>query len=1207
MKAFVGGGRLRPLSRSRGVVWFLIAIQFFSLTLAPFTQAHADEWANPSDLQSPNLDQDVENILNKPLSIEEADPYGVIGTRFEVWKHGERTQAFDFQQIYGELSDRLTLVVGKNPSDLRVELIRNTESGRVEAHIIYQREGFLYQKWAGSRMIVGGAGHDFVTSVQDQNSIFLLDRSGRIYMIDRVNLRRLYGQYACPLWHVGTVKLEDGASYRLHIKKGTLRESGISAKLDPTLAKDLQELQHRWIKDGSIFVGKSVNDEPETIIDYFGRDHLLQAAYVSQARLLAIMEDYHVFHEKQRRQMDGITLELAKTLDREIVDHPEIFKNAERLEVQKTLAALDPANTLRGLQSLRTQVENTKADYRHSLLEWISENPPHYNADEIQDLQSQSSPAEKSRFSKLRETNAYQRLREVTNKLLSPASLLILSLIGFTAAGGVLKDFAAQPETLQSFKSIILSLEHVFPQPFNDAYRPLLVKALSLQYAFAATLLFGFGLAATLMKKPLDHATLIGVRLAGILTISPFYYLYKILGQKNAVFAARNSLWPTRKNGGLHKPFSTSSAETARKTLVTEAQERNRRRGLARLLAFAAISEEEGISFHGLSWLEIRLARLKKSQSDVAELSAKAHQDYKDAIESMDPAEIANAEYELNESSQKIALEFREKDEDIANDLKLIGVAMDQFLAEARSENAPLPSADEIAEYRAKARQILEVSRKSSRAVELLNQGILSVTSLLKYDVPYHINLFGLDVFRENLLRAEPNPVVGGQILSQWWVDTLATQFVLEAFWSGWPLTQAYESAKNDHVYSGQGPPNPQDNPELFGPDGKLQYQFLGSRADFRQPGELFAQANDFAFTHSGQNVSFWDNHLGYLVSLQARSLYELGANADIENPYAIETPSTPEREKNETAAKSLRKWLKIIFQPRLAGYRSYFQNKRDNVFRFFPLNFLLMSMTRKAFLTNASIANIPFMVFFFQSVNMWAYAWPWAPIQLGITRVGEQNAHDYAKFTMIRQKLSESIRREHPEDAIRYTLQLIDLYRAENVRLESIERLKTKSIAEWTMNEMKSVYEESTKVAAVRKEINKKVQEGLNMLGGYLTTGLAIPFLILAIRPDMSWPVFGTIAGTLGLLGYPIIDRLFKWQARWAERKWDPLKRKRGSLKRAEDLEANYAFEASRVLMPLGEIDYEKASPEQQKRIIKFREQLAKRTCTSKIQALAD
>lgn len=1156
MKICGGGKVLRTFSRNFVFVQFVVFCQLLGLAATPVAVTYAAADSTPSDQDS--IESSANHILEQPLRLEEADAFGTIGTRFELFQNGSQTDVYQFDRVYGELADRPTLILGKNSSDLRVELIRNSNTQKTEAHLIYQRDGILFKKWAGSRMIVGGAGHDFIDSVADENMILLLDRSGRIYMIDRVNLRRLYGQYACPLWHVGDLKVEANAEYRLHIKKGTLEESSINAELDPRLAKDLTELEHRTIKDGSLFVTKKAENKSK-VIEYFGRDQLLQAAYVSQAKLLAILEDFQVFNNKQSRQMDGIIIELASYLDAELQTHPEIFKNAEKSEVQRTLLAIDPQNTLKGIESLRTQLANTRADQRHTLLEWISNNSPHKSEEVLQDQQRQESTEYRSRARKFRETGAYQRLKEVSQKLISPASLLILSLIGFTAAGGVLKDYAAQPHAIHAFKSAILILQDIFPGPFNDEYRPTLLKSLTLQYSFAATILFGFGVAATLMKKSLDYATVIGVRLAGILTISPFYYIYRSLGQKNALFAARNSIQPNLKNGGLHRPFSKNAAEAARENIVRRAQSQNRRRALARLLAFAAISEEEGISFHALNFLSIRLARLKHAQAQSAAASAEARIDYESALESMDPVEIAKAEYEVESAAAGIALEFKNEDEQTTKEMKLLSFKTDSFLAEARAASTDLPTASEINLYRERAKEILEKTRNSSTARTLLDRGILSLQSIAKYDLPYHLNLFGLDIFRETLLRAQPSPVVGGQILSQWWVDTLATQFVLEAFWTGWP------------------------------------FEHMGSRADFRHPEELFAQSDGFAFTHPGQNISFFDNHAGYLISLQARAMYELGSSGEIENPYAVPVPPTPANEEHESAGKSMMKWFKIIFQPRLANYRSFFQTKRENVFRFLPLNTVLMSTARKIFLTGASITNIPFMVYFYQSTSMWAYGWPWAPIQLGITQVGERNAARYSEFTQLREKFKDALSRNHKEDADRYANRLIEFYDTEKVSLAALEQLKKKSISDWSLSEMNAVSEETFKMPAIHKAINKGVQEGLNMMGGYITTCLAIPFMMFAIRPDMNWPLFGAVAGSVALLGYPMIDKLFQWQSKWAEKNWDMRLRKKKADEREQNLKANYAYEGSKILARYGELDYEKASPKQRERILKYREHVAK------------
>lgn len=1107
--------------------------------------------------------------LNVTQDPQMADAWGILDSSlFELHTHGKPSELISLTEKYGELGDRLLLVVSKKRGDLKVELVKNPSTSRTEAHIVFDRGG-LFSRFKGSRMIVGRQFRNYASSADDENLIALLDKSGSLQIIDRRMLRFQFGKSGTPTLTVERYKLDPNYDYEVRFKKGTLSEMGLSPtnqnggfRVNGRLIEDLKQNEKLLVEDGGLFLYRRPKDNSEAveIVDFVSREEILKRATTQLLALVGIGEDLNALNRNDERRLQSALLQIGDQVENYLKANPDLFKQAELAEIQRSLSALDMNSLMDEVDSLRGQASAAKASNAHSLIEWITSISP------LQEISEESAPdtkfcaSLKSACSNLKQTRAWKTIVELFRKTIQPSSLVTYGLIAAAVSAPLL------------YTSATPIISKLAPMPLDDAYRPILWRSMVSQTGFFYAILAGMGVIAYSMRKSISYTvTLLGMRLYGLLAFPPTYVLSKAVGG-NAVFAGKAGVWPTFENGGLQMPLaSRENRAEAQMRIRTTVQQKARQRALSRLVAYAAVAAEENVSFSQMNLLRLRLALAKKMRAEAAQDQAKLHELAVQALKSGSPEDVFLSEFEIRENAQQQIISDRDRLDDLFTETALISAKMDRFLVDSRNEGVT-PDTALISAYKEEARELLRAHREKSFAGRLLQKGILFLKAFPE-KLTTTFWTFGLDLFRSSLFRAEPSEVVAQQNVSTSIADIVGTQVPLYYLWSGAPVNGLVERALNGGRFIDEKLA-PEKHPEFFDEKGEVTYQFLASRADPRQPNSLAAQEDGFLYTHpqlvgslSQQFYIFWS------VSA-ARMYFEYGGAKGITNEYAkVSEEEVPAHEKYQPWYKTLSGFFKTVFHARKAGYEYVLTQKWKNFFRFIQPA-VISGLIFQVGIAGANVADLPLQLLFGFSVGMWAFGWLWLPINGGFNALGMDLEARYAEFVSARSQLEVALRARNIDESLKAAENLAFIYRQNKQELTSwtayvknfgaVPEADLNADAEKYLGELEGVLRESQKHPATFQKVHEGVQNVINyLMGGLITTALAIPIDVWmydwGTKDKFEWSLVG-----LALYGISIYG--FKAGRHLMEKAGDALLRKRSALKGSGEYIKNYSVNAERL-----------------------------------------
>lgn len=1212
-------------------------------------QQIAEELEKP--VPQEEIDYLAREMVGEPLTLQQADTLGIIDSRFELIKNGVFVRDYDFRTLYGDLVDHPTLVVGKNPNHVLVKLETNAETGRGELSLAFNRSGRLFNKWKGSRTVIGTRFHDFIDFAEDENSIFALDRSGDIYMIDRVNIRTLFGKYAIPLWRVATTSIDPAAppqTYKLQIKNGiplTPTERSSDFRIDSQAMKEDLALCTE-LKDGGLFVvrqspapagrspvtaGQENRAEKPVAQDFFSRDTLLKTATAQQTAHLGMIANLNLTKESLAA-LQAISPDLMKEVEQYRALHPEASEAARTLEAAQALTATDPDKTVAGLRSLLVQLQQAHEGVAHDLVTYLAGNP---------------NPDKAKTYKTFRDSEGYKRFTEVLSTVFSAPSLFLFGVMGFVMGAG---EFQHLSEQYSFLNSAFRFMHQLTPMAFDPAYRPLLLKSMAANYALFQAIVTTFAVIGWRLKKSVGETmSSIGFRIYGALTFLSPGNLFAFLGvgQEN----------------------------------VPKARAANRRRALATILAYAAIAEKQGARLDTLdiSSIVYSLKRAREERLKAAMQPLEA--EFERVLKSMDPVQVTTVQYKVKETLARLDAEFRREDHFDRQALQIVASKLDGALVKETDRfeiqsNRPLTQA-EIQAYRGRARDELQELAEKGSFGRFLTNAATRAKAAVKRDIPRAVTTLGRDISRELLFRAEPDESVGKQSFVSWASDMPGTQFTMIPMYSGWGIK------------------------ELL-PPGAFQ-----TRADPAYPEELFGQPGKLLWTHPNELTSFAYQYFAFIAAGPAQDYLAIQKGGrDIRNPYAAKAAEPPRSELYESIRKSAVRWVTMAMQPRHAGYQNYFDQRLKNIGRFFIASFWAALLFRKV-MAGVPIENIPFQYLYGAFFSMWAYGWVWAPVAKGFVAAETQLRGTYEAFSSAREKLQEAIDRNRIDEPQKYAAELVRIYEDNGVRFVTtaslvvkgskrwtdedlalvlaqsnfqayhsqteaafkdtpfrlmreklqtllerkaktehdlseaenslagstepatvktkmaelradiktlrvqaqtsakelvdvfrssdtpfltLEDLGTQSMGEWSKELTRVVLAQTRARPALQRELSLRFQYLLNfIIGGGITTALAIGFTIMSFNPNKYWPTFGLKWAAIGAAIYGAVHLAFTAEAKLAERYLDPLKRRIEAYRNGKRLIRKYPLAASEVLAEKGSLDQTQASSEQQERLKAF------------------
>lgn len=1138
----------------------------------------------------------IKSLGNVQLDRKTADAFGILDSSlFELWENGAPVETYHLSKKFGELADQFFMVVGKNPADIKVELVPNAETGRTEAHIIFNKSGRFTSKYAGSRAIVGREFHDYVGMAEDKNLIVLLDRQGELQVIDRRMIRNQFGKSGFPNFTVERLKLDPQYDYQIAFKQGSLKDLGLDIanksggfRVDGTLIEDLRAHEELVIQDGGIFVYRKAKgadaNSPVELVDFISRKSILTRATTQLLAMVGVIEDHQVLTKNAERGFQAALVDSGEYVDAYLKQHPEMFKAAELAEVRRTLATLNVNQLLDVRDSLEAQAGLDAESRSGRLIDWI------VDADIVGDALS-TSTVTKSSTKGFKETHGYKVLREYVRLAVQPATLVTLGLIAAVAnadhlpawSSAIFSKLSWIPFVDQFYASSSAILSKLFPMPLDDSYRPIQWRSMLEFTGFFYGVLATFGVIGWKMRKSIAITIqIVGLRTYAMLALASAvpYWGSKLAGQKNSVFAAKEGIIPSPWNGGLHTPYSDAAALKAREKLVDQVVVNRRSRALSKILGYAAVARKRGVSFSALNLLRIRLALAEKTRNASEAAKVASHESVVRALREGDLSDLYVESVGTQEAQVRSALAVRDSIVDLTNEVRLITTRMDQFNVDTRNLLRQNPDArlsiEDLEMGYLEANMILDRVENSSLASRWLSQGVIFLKDTPSIATSLTAS-FGLDLFRSSMFQAEPSEEVAQQNTSSSVSDIIGTQISLYWVWSGWPANVWAETAMNakDGFPVLKEAPTPATHPEMYTMKNGhevLTYNFLPSRADPRQPGDLAAMSGHFLSTNPQLTASLTEQMWIFWGAISARSFFEFGGASGVSNQYARASEKTPSHETYMTAFQTIGGWFKTVLKAREARYEPVLRQKLVNFFRFLGPA-MLSGFFFRCMIGGSAPIDLPFQIFFGGMVSLWAYGWVWLPVSNGLVGLGRKTAARYSEFVAARAALdekirlletagdrSETVRTQELADARMAASALIDVYKKNDKRLESAIDSQTQSDKNpfgMDLATMKEVLAESNQKPAAYAKIHEGVQGFVNFLiGGLVSTALAIPVDVWMYQLSKG-DKFLLALGGLGMYGVSI--GAFAAARKFMERRGDIwLNRRRAAKEGAKEFATN-------------------------------------------------
>lgn len=314
----------------------IIAILIFSIGVTP-------AFAGPNNPARLNTEPELELL---------------VGQRFIVYENGEVSNShepIDFLNTYGRLNRGL---VGFSITNLNqiVPYIEETADGAYRLNVVYERETRFFN-YNGSRISIPSE-KKLLSTASDWNSIFVLDETGQVFLIDKNRIKHSFGKEPLKILSVLKWSLPAEASeFEIVLYDGPHSLSSRDLSVPEHLREEV------W-RTGDLMLTANVNGKRE-IIDRQSRANLLRAGFIQEIKLALIGANYNSDGAERLSDFLGHYVEFQGAIAEYVDANPEIFQEeALGEDLRKIFASFDGQASLAGLNALLSQVKTNSETAR---------------------------------------------------------------------------------------------------------------------------------------------------------------------------------------------------------------------------------------------------------------------------------------------------------------------------------------------------------------------------------------------------------------------------------------------------------------------------------------------------------------------------------------------------------------------------------------------------------------------------------------------------------------------------------------------------------------------------------------------------------------------------------------------------------------------------------------------------------------------------